>query len=448
MKKILPYIAIICFASLTALSFGQIINPTQPTTAGTGLNRTGTALNVLYGTTAGTAKQGNAVSTVAQGGTGVATLAAHGVLVGNAASALNVTGAGSSGQCFISNGAGADPTFQACSAGGGVTSVFSLTGVVGNLTGDVTTSNSTVTTLKNTGTAGTYGQVTTDAQGRVSAGTTIGDVAHGGTGVATLFAHGVLMGNGASTVVVSNAGTTGQCFTSNGASADPTFQACGAISTVTVPNGGTGVATLTNHGVVIGQGAANVVVTSAGTATQVLTSNGASADPTFQSISSGGLTFISSTTVGTQATIDLLSSFSATYDNYKLFCNGLKVAVQDQIGIRVANAGITDAASDYVAIPVGTATSTTLTAITGGNILATAGIGANLELTYTNANSASNIKAINGQMVANSDSAPTRYSSSIFTAAYIGAAMSGTRLYLVGANNFTGGVCKLYGYQN
>jgi hypothetical protein len=56
--------------------------------------------------------------------------------------------------------------------GGGVTSVFSLTGVVPDLTGDVTTGGSTATTLKNTGSAGTYQQVTTDAQGRVTAGVT------------------------------------------------------------------------------------------------------------------------------------------------------------------------------------------------------------------------------------------------------------------------------------
>lgn len=53
---------------------------------------------------------------------------------------------------------------------------------------------------------------------------------------------------------------------------------------VTVPKGGTGQTTLTNHGVVLGQGASAVAVTSAGTAGQVLTSNGASADPTFQAI--------------------------------------------------------------------------------------------------------------------------------------------------------------------
>jgi hypothetical protein len=48
------------------------------------------------------------------------------------------------------------------------------TGACTELSGDVTTSGSNATTLKNTGTAGTYTKVTTDAQGRVSSGTTLG----------------------------------------------------------------------------------------------------------------------------------------------------------------------------------------------------------------------------------------------------------------------------------
>lgn len=49
-------------------------------------------------------------------------------------------------------------------------------------------------------------------------------VASGGTGVATLAAHGVVIGEGTSAVAVTTPGTAGQPFVSNGASADPTFQ--------------------------------------------------------------------------------------------------------------------------------------------------------------------------------------------------------------------------------
>jgi hypothetical protein len=54
-----------------------------------------------------------AVRTVATGGTGAATLAAHGLVVGNGTGAVAVTGAGTAGQVMTSNGAAADPTFQA-----------------------------------------------------------------------------------------------------------------------------------------------------------------------------------------------------------------------------------------------------------------------------------------------------------------------------------------------
>lgn len=56
----------------------------------------------------------------------------------------------------------------------------------------------------------------------------------------------------------------------------------------TVGNGGTGAASLTVHGVVVGNSTSAVNVTLAGTSGQVLTSNGASADPTFQTASGGG----------------------------------------------------------------------------------------------------------------------------------------------------------------
>ena len=51
------------------------------------------------------------------------------------------------------------------------------------------------------------------------------DVPHGGTGVATLTDHAVLLGNGASDIeTVSGLGTAGQVLTSNGVGADPTWE--------------------------------------------------------------------------------------------------------------------------------------------------------------------------------------------------------------------------------
>ena len=53
------------------------------------------------------------------------------------------------------------------------------------------------------------------------------------------------------------------------------------ISGVTVPQGGTGLGTLTAHGVMLGEGTASPGFATVGTAGNVLTDNGATADPTF-----------------------------------------------------------------------------------------------------------------------------------------------------------------------
>lgn len=220
--------------------------------------------------------------TVPQGGTGRATLAIHGVLIGQGAAAINVTTPGTAGQVLTSNGAGADPTFQAVPTpvidvphgGTGVATLFAHGLLVGNGTGVVQVTS-----------PGTAGQVLTS--NGAGADPTMQNLAvtvvQGGTGVSTLTNHGVVIGQGTAAVHITAAGTAGQALLSNGASADPSFQTI-PIPNVDVPHGGTGVATLTNHGVVIGQGAAAVHITSAGTLGQALISNGAGADPTFQAV--------------------------------------------------------------------------------------------------------------------------------------------------------------------
>lgn len=67
--------------------------------------------------TTGTILASGTAVTVAQGGTGAVTLTNHGVLVGQATSAVAATGAGTAGQVLTSNGASADPTFQAAAGG-------------------------------------------------------------------------------------------------------------------------------------------------------------------------------------------------------------------------------------------------------------------------------------------------------------------------------------------
>lgn len=63
---------------------------------------------------------------------------------------------------------------------------------------------------------------------QVSAQQTVIPVDQGGTGVATLPAHRLLLGNGSSPVVSAGAGSAGQTLISNGPSLDPTFKSFAA----------------------------------------------------------------------------------------------------------------------------------------------------------------------------------------------------------------------------
>ena len=64
-----------------------------------------------------------------------------------------------------------------------------------------------------------------------------------------------------------------------------------------VGNGGTGAATLTAHGVLLGEGTSALGVATIGTAGRVLTDNGAGADPSFQAIPTAAANFVQSSTM-------------------------------------------------------------------------------------------------------------------------------------------------------
>lgn len=138
---------------------------------------------------------------VINGGTGVSTLTAHGVLVGNGTSTVNVTSPGTSGYVLTSNGSGSDPTFQAAS--GGISSVSGTTNRITSTGGstpviDISASyvgQSSITTL-GTVTTGTW------------TGTTIA-IANGGTGQTTA-------ANAINALVPSQTGNSGKFLTTDG----------------------------------------------------------------------------------------------------------------------------------------------------------------------------------------------------------------------------------------
>lgn len=72
---------------------------------------------VQSGSNISTQLAAGSVRTVPGGGTGASTLGAHGPLIGEGTSAIAAAGAGLAGQCFLSNGASADPAFSNCPTG-------------------------------------------------------------------------------------------------------------------------------------------------------------------------------------------------------------------------------------------------------------------------------------------------------------------------------------------
>lgn len=154
--------------------------------------------------------------TVVAGGTGLATITNHSVMVGAGTSAVTMVGPGATaGVALVSGGSSADPSY---------------------------------TTVLPVG---------------------------GGTGLATLTAHYTLVGNGTGNVaLVAPSATAGVPYISGGASADPSF------GTAVVAGGGTGAVTLAANGVLVGEGTAALhVVGTSSTADSFLGWAAAGSDP-------------------------------------------------------------------------------------------------------------------------------------------------------------------------
>lgn len=151
--------------------------------------------------------------------------------------------------------------------------------------------------------------------------------ANGGTGIAFFTAAGPTV---ARTYTFPDAACT--VLTSNAA--------------VTVAQGGTGVASTTAYAVLCGgttSTGALQSITSVGTSGQVFTSNGASALPTFQTISSGGLVKLNSGTVSAAATLDIVMTAYTAYPNKILVLSNFLPAANDSLLARLS----TDGGSTY-----------------------------------------------------------------------------------------------------
>jgi hypothetical protein len=183
---------------------------------------------------------------VAQGGTGLATITAHAVMLGEGTSAVGVATIGVSGRLLIDQGAGADPAFKAMSGDVsitnlGVTSIASIQGTTvsgttgtGNAVFSIAPIFTGTTSLTATGTIVAQGNIT--LSGAVTTGSWQGvpvTAQYGGTGLATLTAHAVLLGEGTGNVAFATIGTSGRLLIDQGASADPSFNAMSGDATIT-----------------------------------------------------------------------------------------------------------------------------------------------------------------------------------------------------------------------
>jgi hypothetical protein len=220
------------------------------------------------------------------------------------------------------------------------------TGPLDTLTGD--SGGAISPTAGNITLAGTGGQIAT-----AGGGSTITFSLTGPYTPSTYTAHGVLLGEGASPIVATAAGTNGQLLIGS-TGADPAFSTVtssgGTITVtggahtlnldlaapVTVPNGGTGATTLTgvltgngtgavtanavtNHGVVVG-GASNAVGSTAVGATGTLLAGVTGADPAFTgspsvsgTVTAGtGITSTTGNIVATAGAVNAGTSITAT----------------------------------------------------------------------------------------------------------------------------------------
>lgn len=152
-------------------------------------------------------------------------------------------------------------------------SALTVPSIGGNLVSDTATQTVSNKTFNSTNTFNSGSVAASALSGQVS-------VANGGTGAATLTAHGVLIGAGTSAVAPTSAGTALQPLVSNGASSDPTFQALTLSSSTAVSgqlgvaNGGTGAATLTSGSLVVGAGTSAVTFVAPGSNGNVLQVSG------------------------------------------------------------------------------------------------------------------------------------------------------------------------------
>lgn len=227
------------------------------------------------------------------------------------------------------------------SAGGTLTANWEISAggsaLLSSLSGDTGTATPTAGNIK---LAGTANQIVTSASG-----STVTFALTGPYTPATYTAHGVLIGEGTSSIAATAAGTDGQVLTAN-TGADPAFAAIGTKSG------------LTAHGVLLAEGAGAFVATAAGATGEALMGN-TGADPTY----TGSPSFSGSVTAATTITATL-GNIQATNGNLVLNTAGNKIVSTSVASTTTAGAN----SFGTVTLVGGTATVNT-TAVTASSLI-------------------------------------------------------------------------------
>ena len=163
------------------------------------------------------------------------------------------------------------------------------------------------------------------------------------------------------------------------------------------------------------------------------------------------LVLLATLTPTVSANIDFLTTFTSGYDNYLIIGDGISVAVDDGMRIRLANAGVVDSGSNYYSVTAASSTPFTaaLTTAQVTSTITSAGVGATFSIEVKNVNDAVKLKTIKVNAISQSAATPAFTSTYTDTAYTPASTVSGFRLYLASGNNFAAtGRVRVYGINN
>lgn len=221
---------------------------------------------------------------------------------------------------------------------------------------------------------------------------------------------------------------------------------------ITVPFGGTGIATTTAYGVICGGTTATGVFQNAGAGSpgQTLTSNGPAALPSWATSAAGAIVWLATLTASSSATLDDTTHITSTYDDYLIVLENIIPATDAAVlNLRISFAGVFQTGGDYdwATVSAGFTTQTEIQLSPAvENTVAVGGVSGHLLLSKPSGTSS--YKRFTGMITDGSSSGSAANRARPLMAQYIGAttAVDGIRLYF-DVGNIASGKVHIYGIQ-